>query len=457
MKAENIRNLINVLHVPHTDNAKLQYYAKTLDNRSYSIMPHTSFVYELFIFNSLYQRVWENTKESDKFKYHSQWSVREFEKQKIFISYLENRIKEHPEYICKAFEPLLYSETDGSWARIRPDARITEKEGEDFFRCIDEFKNILYEPEELNIDKIFDIIKQCLKFIYLVRNNIFHGSKKLGDIFESDQKKRIDIYDLFLKGVTSLFFLAAGKHEAACDYVPCSLKNMDRQAILEAVGKKMMKIADARLVAQFLRQYPLPSNPNNLSERASLFYPGAGRDFVTPVLLGLPYCTQFYFFERSPVSSYKGNPPEALRSLCYILQKNINGVDIQLDPPRNPWYTKEDDADCLDFKYKGVPRRIHWIHADNKEIFKKDIELQFYFHRCDSQGEVASDQRWDSVSLLELCKLIPSGSSALFVTDGFPYGFNKSSEGISETHKLTTPFINRSQIYYCGKLSSTRS
>lgn len=443
--------------MPHTDNAKLQHYAKTLDNVSYSIMPLTPFVYELFIFNSLYQRVWKNAKESDKFKYHSQCSVKEFEKQKIFISYLENRIKEHPEYIYKAFEPLLYSETDGSWARVRPDNRITEKKGEDFFRCIDEFKNILYEPKELNINKIFDIIEQCLYFIYLVRNNIFHGSKKLGDIFESDQKKQIDIYDLFLKGVTSLFFLAAGKHEAACDYVPCSLKNMDRQAILKAVGKKMMKIADARLVAQFLRQYPLPSSPNNLSERASLFYPGAGRDFVTPVLLGLPYCTQFYFFECSPVSSCKGKPPEALHSLCYILRKNINGVDIQLDFPRHPWYTKEDDADCLDFKYNGVPRRIHWMHADNTEIFKKNIELQFYFHRGDSQGEGGSDQRWDSDYLPELCKLIPSGSSALFVTDGSPYGFNERSEGISEAHKLTTPFIERSRIYYCGKLSSTRS
>lgn len=175
--------------------------------------------------------------------------------------------------------------------------------------------------------------------------------------------------------------------------MPCSLKNMDRQAILEAVGRKMMKIADARLVAQFLRQYPLPSSPNNLSERASLFYPSAGRDFVTPVLLGLPYCTQFYFFERSPVSSCKGKPPEALHSLCYILRKNINGVDIQLDFPRHPWYTKEDDADCLDFKYNGVPRRIHWMHADNTEIFKKNIELQFYFHRGDSQGERGSDQR----------------------------------------------------------------
>lgn len=457
MEAENIRNLINVLHVPHTDNAKLQYYAKTIDNRHYSIMPHTPFVYELFIFNSLYQIDWKNTKIAGDLIFHSRESCGEFKQQKIFISYLKDCIKEHPEYIYRAFEPLLYSETDGSWARVRPDARITEKEGEDFFRRIGKFKNMLPEYEKLDTNKIFHIIEQCLQFIYLVRNNIFHGSKKLGDFFESDQKKRIDIYDLFLKGVTSLFFLAAGKHEAACDYVPCSLKNMDRQAILEAVGKKMMKIADARLVAQFLRQYPLPSNPNNLSERASLFYPSAGRDFVTPVLLGLPYCTQFYFFERSPGSSCKGKLPEALHSLCYILRKNINGVDIQLDFPRFPWYTKEGDADCLDFKYNGIPRRIHWIHADNTEIFKKNIELQFYFHRGDSQGEGGSDQRWDSDYLPELCKLIPSGSSALFVTDGSPYGFNERSEGISEAHKLTTPFIERSRIYYCGKLSSTRS
>ena len=86
MEAENIRNLINVLHVPHTDNAKLQYYAKTIDNRPYSIMPHTPFVYELFIFNSIYQIDWKNSEIAGDLRFHSRESCGEFKQGLYYFS-----------------------------------------------------------------------------------------------------------------------------------------------------------------------------------------------------------------------------------------------------------------------------------------------------------------------------------------------------------------------------------
>ena len=74
--------------------------------------------------------------------------------------------------------------------------------------------------------RVFDLLRECTHFVYLVRNNFFHGSKTLGEIYEAKQKRRIEVYDLFLKGLTSLFFLAAGKDAAACDFVPCPLRKL---------------------------------------------------------------------------------------------------------------------------------------------------------------------------------------------------------------------------------------
>ena len=55
--------------------------------------------------------------------------------------------------------------------------------------------------------------------MYLVRNNIFHGSKSIGEIYERDQRRRIEVYDIFLKCLVSLFFLAVDKTPVGADYV----------------------------------------------------------------------------------------------------------------------------------------------------------------------------------------------------------------------------------------------
>jgi hypothetical protein len=299
-------------------------------------------------------------------------------------------------------------------------------------------------------NKTFELLEKCTTFINMVRNNIFHGSKTLGDIYEPNQKRRIEVYDLFLKGLTSLFFLASGKEKAACDFVPCPIFSsslpikdsgevLGQSLILKAIANRVMKVGDSRLVARFTKIIPPPAIDVCPNSKASLFYPSAGNDLLTPILLGLPYCTQFYFFE---IHHREGQP-----QIANIL-RHIEGIRIPTNPPQ---WKVNGNRQCLDFEFNGVHRRLHWIHADNTAIFQEDIDLNFYFHRGDSCGEGGSGQEWDSKLLPELIKLIPASSSCIYLTDGIPGGFD--TQNSTETFDLNVPFIERGRAYYCGRLS----
>lgn len=283
-----------------------------------------------------------------------------------------------------------------------------------------------------------------------MRNNIFHGSKTLGEVYERNQKRRIEVYDLFLKGLTSIFFLAKAKDAAACDFVPCPIfssslpiKNkgevLDQSLILRAIAERVMKVGDSRLIARFTKAIPPPAIDVCPTSKSSLFYPSAGADFLTPILLGLPYCTQFYFYEHHHIA----RQPQIGRIL-----RHIEGVRIPTNPPQ---LKQNGNRQSLDFEFNGIPRRLHWVHADNTTILQEDIELSFYFHRGDSWGEGGSGQEWDSKLLPELMKLIPSGSSCIHLTDGIPGGFDAKYS--TETFYLNAPFIERGRAYYCGRLS----
>lgn len=200
-----------------------------------------------------------------------------------------------------------------------------------------------------------------------------------------------------------------------------------------------MKVGDSRLVARFTKIIPPPAIDKYPSSKAALFYPSAGTDLLTPILLGLPYCTQFYFFERS----HSERQPQIANILGHI-----EGVRISTNTP--PWKLN-DDRQCLDFEFNGISRRLHWVHADNTAILQEDTELKFYFHRGDSWGEGGSGQEWDSKLLPELIKLIPASSSCIYLTDGIPGGFE--TQYSTETFDLNVPFIERGRTYYCGRFS----
>ncbi|HBR18279.1 MAG TPA: hypothetical protein DD725_11885 [Deltaproteobacteria bacterium] len=286
----------------------------------------------------------------------------------------------------------------------------------------------------------------------IVRNNIFHGSKTLGEVYETNQKCRIEVYDLFLKGLTSLFFLSVGKTSVASDFVPCPISSqslqildgnerLDQNDIWNALGSNLMKIEDSRLIAQFTRII-VPSKLTP-TEKSALFYPSAGIDLMTPILLGLPYCTQFYFFERSQSHI----PTSLISELRKIPRLRI------LDDQHPPHWKQDDRKHFLDFEFNGIRRRLNWVHSDNKEFLMQDVALSFYFHRGDSLGEGGSGQKWDSELLPNLVKMIPNGSYCFYLTDGEPGGIDKKY--FEEKFELNMPFITeRGRKYYCGKLSA---
>lgn len=226
-KDQSIVNFISMIHSAHCDNARLHYYAEKQYGRPVSQMPITPFIYEFFLFNSLYQVDWLTSEHQSRLTFHSE-DVTEGQKQKFFIKFIQGYAEKKPVQLFRAFEPLLgIGLVEGLWTKIVPDQRVTIVNGESFFKRILKLQVTLEKcslPSDFPVSQsIFDLLYECIFFINRVRNNIFHGSKTLGDIYEPSQKRRIEVYDLFLKGLTSLFFLVMGKETAACDFVACPI------------------------------------------------------------------------------------------------------------------------------------------------------------------------------------------------------------------------------------------
>ena len=46
----------------------------------------------------------------------------------------------------------------------------------------------------MDVAGVFSDVAGCRKFVYKVRNNIFHGSKRIGETWDTDHARRIQLY-----------------------------------------------------------------------------------------------------------------------------------------------------------------------------------------------------------------------------------------------------------------------
>jgi hypothetical protein len=363
----------------------------------------------------------------------------ELDQQRALIAFIETYAQKNPAKLYRAFEPLLYiSRAEGDWTKVtipkngKVKIKITEERGESFFKDILKLQTILEgceSPSKAPAKEILKILNRQIEFINFVRNNIFHGSKTLGEIDDKNQIRRLNVYDLFLKGINSIFFFASGKDSAACDYVLSPIcasslpvenneEAMRLEIVYEATARKFMMVGDARLIARFKEFviHPLPSTTPN--GKSALFYPSAGKDLLTPLLLGLPYCTHFYFFDKRPVTDKR----------CKEITSFMNEIDgLKLSEDQQGWMAAK-DRHSINFRFNDSPRKLHLVSADNREFLNEDAELKFYFRRGDSShGATGSGQEWDSAPLLpELLKKIPSNDFCIYLTDGEPGGFDET-------------------------------
>lgn len=438
-----VENLLSTLHKAHCDNARQAYYAKRYGGRSHSTMPATSFVFEFFLFNSLYQHDWQTSIEHRDLKSWSVEKLKELQQQVRFEKFIRSQCQSRPDIIKRAFSPVAQLEDlDGEWTTIIPDSRINREHGRSFFKKLSRMRDLLCANDPPNpTGSFFKLIGDCRYFVYLVRNNIFHGSKSIGEIYEREQRRRIEVYDIFLKSLVSLFFLAVDKTPVAADFVQLPIRirswngdviNIGQSDIADLVASGFMKPEDSRLIPEFISQRSLPLRQSG--PRDSLFYPSSGRDYLTPLLLGLPYCSQFFFCDVGRCHGTRSLDEHLCRHLRVRPERSNSG-----------------DGESVVFHYDGIQRIIRFVSGDNMRFLNSDVDLSFYFHRGDSSGEGGAGQKWDSQLFPDLCSKVADAGICQILTDGEPGGLHKGVANAMQ--KITIPNSHRRRDYYIGQVT----
>lgn len=116
----------------HDDNETLDHFARSPEQSEFRTNPLTAFVYEFFLYNSLYQIDWNSTLEPDGLVYHNRDRSTEDTQQDIFEEFL---LEHDPNGINfrTGFRSFAKMSLSGDWTNVVPDKRITEKLGKTFF------------------------------------------------------------------------------------------------------------------------------------------------------------------------------------------------------------------------------------------------------------------------------------------------------------------------------------
>lgn len=205
---------VNLLNHAHNDNQRLRYFAADASERlknPKTIMPVTPFVFEFFIYNSLYQIDWDATLKAGSLQHYNR-ELSESKQQCGMEKFLKPYIKRDPTCLKEAFAPIRTLSLDGDWTAVVPDSRISTHDGEKFFSRMRKLQEAIFGAESLSANltinsALLDDINQCRYHLYLVRNNIFHGSKTLGETYEQNQRQRLEVYLALLRSITGLFFI----------------------------------------------------------------------------------------------------------------------------------------------------------------------------------------------------------------------------------------------------------
>ncbi len=207
--AEEIEDLYRLHYITDKYDHIVEY-----ERGAWKLFEPSKFIYAYFAFNSFYNFDWEESlKKSELTAFHKkvedgkEIEPSEGQKYKAMIDFIfskvDNNDKELFIKIIKGKDAI--ERTIETISKITPDNRITESERENFKK---EFENLL-KSNEIKIGKLKNDI---IRFIYIVRNNIFHGTKNTIEMSEVFQRKRLDIYSNIIIAVNELLFKVLEKN-----------------------------------------------------------------------------------------------------------------------------------------------------------------------------------------------------------------------------------------------------
>lgn len=207
------------------------------------------------------------------------------------------------------------------------------------------------------------------------------------------------------------------------------------------INQSFLPVSDSVLIMKAAEVLGVNDAAQCPKEGTALFYPAAGSDLIIPILLGVPFCTEFYFYECS------AGPFRSVKAIEKVLAKIFGNVDFESENSCRYIYT---------FTYEGQQRRVHWIRGKNAEFLELDVNLAMYFHRGDSYGEGGSGECWDS-TLFSFLKSKARNGLLRVVTQGEPGGLGEDLVNTLRTIQVNSEStMHRDGKYYVGVYSASK-
>ncbi|TJX13002.1 hypothetical protein E9840_11270 [Tissierella creatinini] len=418
-------------------------------NRGWKLYEPSRFVYAFFAFNSFYSINWE---ESQNQKELVNWDSNDMsetkkirEMQKYIFSYYvkegqskkdkENAEKELGDKFILIVNNYLGVNIKDRFSildNIILDKRVNESERDKFLRSISKPVNEGYLSK-----KIWDNI---LYFIYLVRNNVFHGSKTITHMSGSEQIERFKIYTAILLATNELLF------EVIEDNFEWINEDKRKRIVIDNNQNSEQQVIKASLDETLYSKYKIKV-PEGI-----LFYPCCGDDTFEPIKLFIDTVSEYHFVDTRlsillPIlectpgrANEETLRPQGFSERHIIPSSIIKSLDMRGIEQRKLNNKAIDQLKELDIEIVGRiynetrTEKQEWIYApdDDQRIqvcrhkqnglvkFMDFDKIAVFFFRGDSIGEGGSGQGWLQVKIFDLIigKLVDGG---FIVSDGSGY------------------------------------